>query len=96
MDNYDKKGIPIFVGDTLKIFHFIGARRKRHYMYKYVDRIESGKLVLSHLNPSAGTYNIPIDGRKSKDIEIVQGYSGLPQGVYDFSGRPKMEKDNAS
>jgi len=31
---YDKKGIPIRLGDILKVFHFVGARKKRHYMYK--------------------------------------------------------------
>lgn len=31
---YDKRGIPIKRGDLVKVFHFIGARNKRHYMYK--------------------------------------------------------------
>lgn len=31
---YDKHGIPIERGDIVKVFHFIGARRKRHYMFK--------------------------------------------------------------
>lgn len=31
---YDKNGIPIERGDVVKVFHFTGARRKRHYMYK--------------------------------------------------------------
>lgn len=31
---YDKRGIPIERGDIVKVFHFIGARRKKHYMYK--------------------------------------------------------------
>lgn len=30
---YDCHGIPIERGDVVKIFHFIGPRRKRHYLY---------------------------------------------------------------
>lgn len=31
---YDKNGKQILVGDLLKVFHFIGSRRKKHYMYQ--------------------------------------------------------------
>ncbi len=58
---YDKKGIPILPGDTLKMFHFIAAhRRERRYMYKFaleiVERNEQDQalkpplLRISHLN----------------------------------------------
>jgi len=30
---YDKKGVQILEGDLLKVWHFIGARRKVNYMY---------------------------------------------------------------
>lgn len=30
----DAKGREIEAGDVLKVFHFTGARRKRHFMYK--------------------------------------------------------------
>lgn len=36
----DKNLRPIRVGDVLKVFHFTGARRKRHFMYKQVTRTE--------------------------------------------------------
>ncbi len=32
-------------GDILKIFHFIGARHKKHYMYKVVGMDSAGELV---------------------------------------------------
>jgi len=89
---YDKNGRPIKVGDVLKVFHFIGARGKRHYMYKHVvgTRPSNGGgefLVISHLNLK------PLDGRDSgywifqegqidRDIEIVQGAHD------DFDERP--------
>jgi len=31
---YDRRGIPIELGDIVKVFHFIGANQKRHYMFK--------------------------------------------------------------
>lgn len=30
---YDRKGVPIHPGDLIRSFHFIGARRKRYYLY---------------------------------------------------------------
>lgn len=48
---YDKTGREIVPGDVLKVFHFIGSRHKRHYMYKQALRYdESGYLRISHLN----------------------------------------------
>ena len=37
--------------DLIRFFRFIGARRKKHYMYKQVKRcLISGRLYLLHLN----------------------------------------------
>lgn len=89
---YDKNGRPIKVGDVLKVFHFIGARRKRHYMYKHVVGTRPSKdggefLVISHLNlkPLDGRdagYWIFQEGHTDRDIEIVQG------AYDDFEERP--------
>jgi len=45
----DKNGVTIEEFDVLKVFHFIGARRKKHYMYKMAILWE-GKLYGAHLN----------------------------------------------
>jgi hypothetical protein len=37
---FDKYGNVIKEFAVLKVFHFIGARRKKHYMYKWVRLIE--------------------------------------------------------
>lgn len=53
---FDKRGISIERGDIVKVLHFIGARRKRHYMYKQclgVGSYRPGKqqyVFFSHLN----------------------------------------------
>lgn len=36
----DRNRRPIRVGDVLKVFHFTGARRKKHFMYKQVTRTQ--------------------------------------------------------
>ncbi len=37
---FDEKGVEIKEFAVLKVFHFIGARRKKHYMYKWVRIVE--------------------------------------------------------
>jgi len=75
----DKHGIEITVGDVLKIFHFRGARGKKHYMYKYVqEQIEhkdwkAPRYVVSHLIPGVETYQMLLDGKHYPNTEILQG-----------------------
>ena len=47
---FDKNGRQIEPGDVLKVFHFIGARGKRHYLYQQALRYSKGRLHISHLN----------------------------------------------
>lgn len=79
----DKRGIPIECGDIVKVFHFIGARRNRHYMYKQCLGIRSYPdggpeyMYFSHLNfvddprDENGPYLVLL-GQKLDDYEIVQ------------------------
>jgi len=80
----DCNGRPILVGDVLKVFHFIGARRKRHFMFKQVvgtcnlGTKARSYLVVSHLNlkdarEADGGYYLLRDGSQHEDTEIVQG-----------------------
>ncbi len=81
---YDKHGIPIERGDIVKVFHFVGARRKRHYMYKQclgLNRYPSSPpgwraVFFSHLNfGEIGDRNGPYpvaSGERLADYEIVQ------------------------
>ena len=82
MNVYDKNGIPILPGDTLKVFHFVGPRRQKFYMYKYVKSVHpSGKaLEVMHLSLDGSSYWMSLDGRIHADIEIVQGYEGVERG----------------
>lgn len=88
----DKTGRQIMPGDTVKVFHFTGARRKRHYMHKYVLRVEANRLCFSHLNgnPAKYGYSMPMSGQICEDYEIVQGFAGVEPGQ-DFSDRPTLQ-----
>lgn len=77
----DKKGIPIINGDILKIFHFVGRRNKKHYMYKYVlsTNEPNNFYKIAHL-PSTPSefgksyYYLKDEDQIEDDYEIVQGY----------------------
>jgi len=90
---YDKNGIPIEIGDTLKIFHFIGGRKKKYYMYKFVEKMsECGRfLIISHLSKREGSYRLLIDNKKLDDIEIVQGYGDVGQEYMHYEDRERMK-----
>ena len=92
MEVYDKNLRPIKVGDILKVFHFIGARRKHHYMYKQVTQrinsIEYARFRLSHLNLCDDIgYNLAINDRVNDLYEIVQSLD------CDFESREKKPED---
>lgn len=74
MATTDKNGREIMLGDTLKIYHFTGARRKKHFMYKYVQGETARFFEISHLNPKNETYYLFKDSNRHDDIEIVQGF----------------------
>ena len=77
---FDKHGREIMVGDTLKVYHFTGAKNKKHYMYKYVSGKTNKYFVIANLDTDKTTYRMNIDGNIHKDIEIVQGFGvdGVP------------------
>lgn len=85
MNVYDKKGIPIHVGDVLKVFHYIGRRRKKYYMYKQVaSEVTTANgnrfLIATHLIPGTDSYQMLARDQIDETIEIVQGYAGVPAG----------------
>lgn len=49
---FDENGHEIHPYSVLKVFHFIGARRKRHYMYKWVK--DGPELKALHLDDDKG------------------------------------------
>lgn len=88
----DKSGRHIHPGDVLKVFHFVGARSKRHYMYQQALRYSKGRLLISHLNRvddgeawEVGKNYYSVGGDEHlHDYEIVQSADA------EFEKRPKQ------
>ena len=99
---FDKHGVPIERGDIVKVLHFIGARRKRHFMYKlclgpgrYPSSPEGWHGVFfSHLNfREIGDRNGPYHeepGAHLAAYEIVQSIKR------DHDTRPRLSIERGS
>lgn len=90
---YDKKGIPVREFDVLKMYHFTGARRKKHYMYKWVRKIDE-HLVAWHLTDGKNNSWFKLDQQLLNDCEIVQGYNCHGSEI-DFVDRPRRTEKEA-
>jgi len=107
MQTCDKNMRPLRVGDVLKVYHFTGARRKKHYMYKQIvgtrwlggAKLRDGSTVpmveyfdVSHLNMGRDDgYTIGMDEGVLHDYEIVQGLDVYPDNWEDRE-KVKMEE----
>jgi hypothetical protein len=85
----DKNGRHIERGDILKVFHFTGGRRKRHFMYKQAigtKALNSNTvyMMFSHLEMDDQYYLEQCDGRCLADYEIVQSIDAK------FQHRPRV------
>lgn len=83
---YDERGGPIGEFDVLRVFHFVGARRKKHYMYKQVRVIEvpEGPRAGKHLygvhltqaydpaKPLEGAYYLGSKDQRLEGVVIVE------------------------
>jgi len=80
---FDKNGKEIKEFAVLKVFHFIGRRRKKHFMYKWV-RLEEwdgklywvGRHLTEEIKPKSGYFLKATANaeRKIMGSEIVQQY----------------------
>ena len=75
---YDQNGKEIRHLDVIKVLHFIGARRKKHYMYKWVKFDKDRGLCFHHLDESNELISLKAVCKKTDtawqwhDAEIVQ------------------------
>lgn len=95
---YDKRGIPILPGDTVKVFHFKDRRGRNRFMYKYAlgtKATASGSVLLelSHLDIGGETFFMLMDNQIQPNMEIVQGYGGCRIGE-SFSDRKRFKANH--
>jgi len=94
---YDKNGYPVCCGDVLRVFHFIGPRRKRFYMWKVVmENYKRRKgMVAADIRELAtlGADECHVcDMEALGEFEIVDGMGGFGLRSYDyFTERPKRK-----
>jgi len=95
MKIYDKYGVEIVNYDTLKILHFLGARRKRHYMYKLVvpgtGDMSYRFLKVDHLEGNEECFWLEKDNQVHGEIEVVQGY-GDRVNIDGSNLKPKAQR----
>lgn len=92
--SYDMKGYPIYLGDLLRSFHFVGPRRKMYYLYHTVV-LEKGNLYMvptSHLESSlanGGGKCLLKWYQTDTESEIISGHGPDPYLTWDERPRKK-------
>ncbi len=89
----DKNGREIEPGDMLKVFHFVGRNRKRHYLYQQALRLRA-RAACDQLHEridetvpwkyGENGYSIGIYEKQLQSYEIVQSIDAK------FDERPKQ------
>jgi hypothetical protein len=84
---FDKNSKEIREFDLIRVFHFIGARRKKHYMYKWVvtDPKFPDILFGDHLDGAGSKFYLGKStsdkGITFDDIEIIQSPRTLMEEI---------------
>ena len=94
METCDKNRRPLRVGDVLKVFHYIGARRKKYYMYKQVV----GEILIGGHGGAAKVayYDVSHLNMSDKENYVIGKADGvltryeIVQGLDDIESRPKL------
>lgn len=96
---YDRKGYPIHEGDLLKSFHFIGARRKRYWLYHVVVRDEQYDCLVMVPTQWLAGKGFQTGGRcwlsqdLADDAEIISGHG--PGDCLSYEDRPRRKPEPA-
>lgn len=98
MKLYDKRGIPIRVGDVLRSFHFKSYRRRLHYLYHVVCPLGTDGMVAIPLAQALGGKAEGGDVRLCEGdawhelAEIVHSACGGGSGFEFRKRRPRAKK----
>jgi hypothetical protein len=93
---HDKNGVPIHEGDLIRTPHYIGGRRKQHYLYHVAVEREGVLFMIptSHLVPDlvkgGGACRLDIGIREyGSTAEVISGHGPAPYLSYE--DRPKQK-----
>lgn len=87
---YDKKRIPIKIGDMIKVFHFKG-RNRVYYMYKQVD-IRDGFLYGKHYPFTfQDGYDLQSQCDENGVYQNAEIIDSINSDYIDFYDRPKLK-----
>jgi len=94
-DVVDCKGVPIYPGDLVRSLHFIGARRKRHYLYHVAvfNTVEQcmemvPTVYLEPTTPNQGG-RYWLDQNMADGAEVIHGFG--PGDCLDYTDRKKQK-----
>lgn len=91
---HDRKGVPIYPGDLLRSFHYVGRRRKVYYLY-HTAVMRDGAMCMvptSHLEPTkagGGGACLMSDGLAA-NAEVITGHG--PGDCLSYEDRPKKSE----
>lgn len=89
---HDMKGVPIYPGDLLRSFHFVGMRRKVHFLYHVAVADGAGMRMVPtcHLEPTkrAGGGETALSKGMAAACEVIHGHG--PGDILSFEDRPRV------
>lgn len=89
----DKRGIIVCPGDLIKTLHFIGARRKKYFLYHVITKKGEhlwANSIASLLNGNSdGSCRLSVFAHE--DFEIIDSYR-VDENYLDYSERRKAGK----
>jgi len=93
---HDSRGVPIHPGDLIRSFHFIGPRRKRHYLYHTaVYRDGAMHMVptshLEHTKDDGGCCLLSQSLMDGYESEVISGYG--PEFGMSYEDRKRVKRE---
>lgn len=94
-DVHDKRGVPIYPGDLIRSFHFIGPRKRRYYLYHVavwnseescMEMVPTSELEPSRRNRGGRCW---LTQDLMHDAEVISGHG--PGNIIDYLDRPKVK-----
>ena len=101
---HDKRGIPIYPGDLLKVYHYRQAKRrqKRYLYFVAIFDAEVGAMRMipvDHLEPTIRDDKAHqvgmclLNDKHARGIDVISGTG--PEALMDYDERPRKAREEA-